>query len=186
VQSHGGLWHKWQGRAESLGWGDLSRTPPARNAIEAKQNYLNGACMMMDRRFVKAAGPMREDYFLYCEEIDWCLRGLRQGMTLGFTPHAEILHHQGTTVGGFEDVRKRKRLPIHLGERNRILLTREFFPLCLPAVILFAILLIFYRYALAGAWRQFLYGLAGLSAGIKGERGKPRWVLDAQRATKPL
>lgn len=183
VQSHGGFWHKWQGRGVSIGWGSLSKMPPSRDEIERLQNYLNGASMLIGRKFLEATGAMREEYFLYCEEVDWCIRGMQRGMKLGFAPDADVLHHQGTTVGGFGNLKKRLRLPIHLTERNRLLLTRECFPVCLPAVILSSTLLILYHYALRGAWRQFWYGIQGLSAGVMGESGKPRWLGDGRNIT---
>jgi GT2 family glycosyltransferase len=177
VQSHGGFWHKWQARAESIGWGSLSRTAPSQQAIENRQNYLNGASMFVGRKFLETTGMMREDYFLYCEEIEWCLRGIARGMKLGFAPDAEIIHHQGTTVGGFVDVRSRRRLPVYFGERNRLLLTKDCFLYCLPSALFFSILLILRRYALLGAWRQFFFAIDGLWAGIIGKRNKPQWMI---------
>jgi GT2 family glycosyltransferase len=176
VQSHGGRWHKWTGRAVSLGWGSLSKESPRQDEIERRQNYLNGASMLISRQFLETTGLMDEEYFLYCEEVDWFLRGLRHGMKLAFAPNAEVIHDHGTATGGGQDLRQRSRLSTHLAERNRLLLTRKCFPMYLPTVILSAILLAFYHYALRGAWQQFWYGIAGLWAGVRGERGKPAWM----------
>jgi N-acetylglucosaminyl-diphospho-decaprenol L-rhamnosyltransferase len=84
VQSHGGRWQAWLARAVSLGIGEAADIRPNPASVERRQNYLNGASMMIGRRFLEATGPMREDYFLYCEEVEWCLRGLKRGMRLGF------------------------------------------------------------------------------------------------------
>ena len=40
-------------------------------------NYILGASILAGRRFLEVAGPMREDYFLYAEEVEWGLP--RQG-----------------------------------------------------------------------------------------------------------
>jgi len=37
-------------------------------------NYILGASMLIDGTFLSRAGHMRDDYFLYCEEVEWCLR----------------------------------------------------------------------------------------------------------------
>lgn len=176
VQSHGGRWRPWLARAESIGHGSpLSATPdPA--VIEREQNYLNGASMMIGRRFLDVVGPMREEYFLYCEEVEWCLRGGQLGMRLGFAPGALVLHHVGTTTGSYADIRKRPKTPIYLNERNKMLTTRDLFPSWLPIAALGSLALIFLRFGRRGAWRQVGYGLSGWLAGLFNSRGAPGWL----------
>ena len=41
--------------------------------------------MMASRQILETTGPMREEFFLYCEEIDWFLRATALGMRLGFS-----------------------------------------------------------------------------------------------------
>lgn len=52
-----------------------------------------GACMMVRREVVDRVGPFSEEFFLYCEEIDWCIRIKRDRWRLFCQPQAEILHH---------------------------------------------------------------------------------------------
>ncbi|RYG56001.1 MAG: glycosyltransferase family 2 protein, partial [Alphaproteobacteria bacterium] len=132
VQSHGGRWSSWLARAESLGHGTARDEAPNPATIEREQNYLNGASMTVSRRFLDAVGPMREDYFLYCEEVEWFLRGVGKGMRLGFAPGAGVFHDAGTTTGSYEAITKRPRTPVYLNERNKILTTRDCFPSRLP------------------------------------------------------
>jgi N-acetylglucosaminyl-diphospho-decaprenol L-rhamnosyltransferase len=136
VQSHGGRWNGWLARAVSMGHGSALEPAPDPSAVERLQNYLNGASMLVGRRFVEAAGPMREDYFLYCEEVEWCLRARTKGMRLGYAPGARILHHQGTSTGNAVDIRAKGRMPVYLNERNRLNLTRDRFPMRMPVVAL--------------------------------------------------
>jgi hypothetical protein len=175
VQSYGGHWQGWLGRAVSIGRGEpIGHPDPA--TIELRQNYLNGASMMISRRFLEVTGPMREDYFLYCEEVEWCLRARARGLRLGFAPDAPVLHHYGTTMGDQRDYRRGRPLPEYLGERNRLLLTRDCFPLRQHVVILSGLVILLYRYTRRRAWRSCGYGLRGLWAGVMGERGAPAWV----------
>src|SRR3546814_1772259 len=81
--------------------------------------------MLVSRAFLQATGPMREDYFLYCEEVEWCLRARAKGMAFGFAPEARVLHNQGASTGSGQSVRTRPRLPIYLDERNKMLVRSE-------------------------------------------------------------
>ena len=181
VQSHGGRWESWLARAISIDHGSDLGIKPDPAAIERRQNYLNGASMLVSRRFLEATGPMREDYFLYCEEVEWCLRARRAGMRLGFAADALILHHQGTTTGNSRALNKRPRMPVFLNERNKILLTRDLYPAALPVVALSSVTVCAVRYARRGAWRQLSHALAGWRAGLRNERGPPRQI-PSQRA----
>lgn len=173
VQSHGGRWRPWLARAESLGNGDRLDATVDAAEIEREQSYLNGASMLVSRRFLQTVGPMREDYFLYAEESEWFLRAARSGMRLGFAPAARVMHAHGTTTGANAGIKTRPRLPIYLDERNRMLLTRDLFPARLPVAAAAALLQLLMRYARRGAWTQFGYGLSGWAAGLRNERGPP-------------
>jgi GT2 family glycosyltransferase len=176
IQSYGGYWNPWLARAVSIGIGADASASVDAAYVERTQNYLNGASMLISRRFVETAGLMREDYFLYCEESEWCLRAVGLGLKLGFEPRARVLHDRGATTGAGEDIIRRPRLPIFLGERNKILLCRDRFPGRLPVAATFALALIFMRYARRGAWTQVGYALGGWAAGLKNERGPPTWA----------
>lgn len=176
VQSHGGQWQRLFARAVSLGYGSKLDETPDPQEIERAQNYLNGASMFVGRRFLEAVGPMREDYFLYCEEVEWCLRAKKRGMRLGYAPDAPVLHYQGTTMGNFWQLTRRARLSIHLGERNRLLLTKDHDPGLLVFVGASAFTLFAYRYGRRLAWRQYIYAIVGWWAGLRGERGAPQWA----------
>ena len=176
VQSHGGRWRPWLARAESIGHGSALSTLPNPAAIEREQNYLNGASMMMSRRFLEVVGPMQEEYFLYCEEVEWCLRGVQRGMRLGFAPDARVLHYAGTTTGSYDDITQRPCMPVYLNERNKILTTRDRFPARLPVAALASFALIFMRFGRRKAWKQVGYGVSGWMAGLADSRGVPAWL----------
>jgi GT2 family glycosyltransferase len=172
VQSYGGHWSPWLGRAVSMGRGSAWDAPVDEASIEREQNYLNGASMLVGARFLSVVGPMREDYFLYCEEIEWCLRAIAKGMRLGFASQAVVMHYEGTATGS----KTGARLPVYMGERNKILMTRDLGPERLPVVILAAVLICVIRFARRRAWRQIGYGLSGWMDGILNRRGPPAWL----------
>lgn len=175
VRSLGGRWRTWLARPETLEPRHVAGLEDHRQ-VEALLSYVSGASILVGRRFVDEVGMMREDYFLYCEEVEWALRGIKQGMRLGFAPDARVVHKQGTTTGAAVSVRQRPKLPIFLDERNKMLLTRDHYPGRLPivAVALFAQILA--RFGRRGAWAQMAYALQGWSAGLMNRRGPPRWL----------
>lgn len=175
IQGTGGVWRSLFARARSLR--DLPDTGGDRAAaVEAQQNYLLGTSMLVSRAFLRIAGPIREDYFLYAEEIEWFLRGRKRGARLGFAPDAEVIHYHGTTTGIGLEVRQRPKLPIYLDERNKLHVVRDTDPLLLPVAAAVALGWIGLRFAARGAFAQAGYALSGWRAGLRNERGKPRWI----------
>ena len=178
VESYCGHWDAWLARPASIGWGRDISEPVDTAWVERIAGYFSGASMLASRRFRQVTGPFREDYFLYCEEVEWCRRGVGRGMRLGFTSEARVLHYQGSTTGSVADIRQRPRMPLYLDNRNKLLLTRDLFPAALAPAALAALGFLFLRCARRGAWRQFLFGVQGWLAGLRDERGFPPWWTD--------
>ena len=171
VQSWGGIWETWLARAVSLGYGAPPAAEPPAADIEARQTYLNGASMLVGRALVERVGRMREDYFLYCEEVEWCLRAGRAGLKLGYAPQGRVLHFQGSTTGHSASVRDRSALSVRLNERNRLLLTRDLYAARLPVVAVLALLVFVWRYGRARAWPQLAAAFTGWRQGLANVRG---------------
>ena len=56
-----------------------------------------GACMMVKREVINKIGKLDEDYFVFLEETDLCLKARRAGWKIFFVPQAEVYHLQGQT-----------------------------------------------------------------------------------------
>lgn len=173
VQAYGGYWRFWFGRAVSLGMGAHVNDPVDAAAVEARMNYVLGASMMVDRRFVERVGLMRDDYFLYCEEVEWGLRARKMGVRMGFAPRARVRHDQGSTTGSAGFIHNRPRLPIYMDERNKLHVVRDISSWRFPIAAVATLMLLTLRYAARGAWTQWHYALSGWWAGVRGERGMP-------------
>lgn len=172
VQLYGGRWRKFMARGYNLGLGESEDATPDTVAVEAAMDYVNGASMFVTRDFLRTIGPMPEDYFLYCEEVDWCLS--RGSFRLGYAHDALIHHAHGSTIGSSTSRRDRSRLSVYLDERNRLLLTRRRYPAIFPLAALICLVLIL-QYPRHRAFRNALHALAGWFAGIRNETGKPEW-----------
>jgi GT2 family glycosyltransferase len=54
-----------------------------------------GASMMVPAEAIADVGLMDEDFFMYCEEIDWCWRMRDAGWKRLCVPTAHVIHHAG-------------------------------------------------------------------------------------------
>lgn len=57
-----------------------------------------GACLIVRRVAAEQIGWLDEDFFIYCEEIDWCLRLRRAGWQIFCVPEAKAVHHAGQST----------------------------------------------------------------------------------------
>lgn len=58
---------------------------------------ISGACMMVRREMITDIGPLDEEYFLHCEDLDWCMRARRQGWKVLFVSDAKVVHQKGVS-----------------------------------------------------------------------------------------
>lgn len=92
----------------------------------ARMDFVTGASMVASRTFYEAAGPMREDYFLYYEEVDWALR--RGALPLAFCPGAIVYHRGGSAIGSATVDRPASPFALYFKHRARMMFLRRFFP----------------------------------------------------------
>jgi GT2 family glycosyltransferase len=58
---------------------------------------ISGACMMVRREMIADIGPLDEEYFLHCEDLDWCMRARQHGWKILFVPDAKVVHQKGVS-----------------------------------------------------------------------------------------
>lgn len=174
VQAYAGRWRPLLGRAVSVGKGTAYDRAAADET--GPIDYILGAALMFTPHFLAVAGPMRDDYFLYGEEIEWCLRAKARGLRLGAEPRAMVYHAQGTTTGDGGSFSGKPRLPVYLDQRNKILVLRDTAPALLVPGAIGSLVALIARAAKHRAWRQLGYGLSGWAAGVANRRGKPDWL----------
>ncbi len=57
-----------------------------------------GATMMVRWETVRQVGLLDQDFHMYCEEIDWCMRIKRAGWGILCVPQAKVIHHVGQST----------------------------------------------------------------------------------------
>ncbi len=70
-------------------------TDPRRYLRESSADWVVGAFLCARAEAVASIGPMDERFFLYSEEIDWCLRAHQRGWDIRHLPAMTVTHHAG-------------------------------------------------------------------------------------------
>jgi GT2 family glycosyltransferase len=58
-------------------------------------DWVSGAAMLVSRRAFEELGPLDEAYFMYAEDVDYCLRARKAGFEVHYLPAAEVVHAIG-------------------------------------------------------------------------------------------
>src|SRR5947209_6259364 len=61
---------------------------------------ISGDCLMMRREVLEQVGLLDEGFFMYFEDMDYCLRISQAGWKLFYLPQGEIVHLGGMSSGG--------------------------------------------------------------------------------------
>ncbi len=64
--------------------------------------YASGCLMLLKSEAVKKIGGLSEDYFMYWEESDWCMRAKEMGYTSWYEPRSIIYHNVRSSIPGKE------------------------------------------------------------------------------------
>ena len=67
-------------------------------SIPRQVSWAAGSCLGIRRKAFDAVGGFDEDFFLYFEDIDFCLRLGDAGYGVKYDPCATVLHHRGASM----------------------------------------------------------------------------------------
>lgn len=62
-------------------------------------DWLVGAALTIRRETWREVGPLDNQFFMYCEELDWCHRSRDAGWEIHYLPTAQIVHHEQGSAG---------------------------------------------------------------------------------------
>ncbi|MDE2854487.1 MAG: glycosyltransferase family 2 protein [Chloroflexota bacterium] len=91
-------------------------------ALPFDVDFTLGATMMLRREAIEKTGLFDEDFFIYCEEVDWAWRIRKHGWRILCVPRAHVTH-----LGGGSTSQARPSSLIHLW-KSRLLLYEKHFP----------------------------------------------------------
>jgi N-acetylglucosaminyl-diphospho-decaprenol L-rhamnosyltransferase len=88
-------------------------------------DWVAGASLIIRREVFEKVGLLDERYFMYYEEVDFCLRAKRAGFACWYVPASRVVHLVGA-ASQISDARKhRKRRPAYWFESRRMYFVRN-------------------------------------------------------------
>jgi GT2 family glycosyltransferase len=79
-------------------WADGTLREPTAYARPADPDWLSGACLIVRRESLEELGGFDEGFFMYCEDMDLCLRIRRLGLSVRYEPDAAAVHIGGASA----------------------------------------------------------------------------------------
>jgi N-acetylglucosaminyl-diphospho-decaprenol L-rhamnosyltransferase len=101
--------------------------PPA-PSTPAETDWLAGASMIVRREVFQRIGLLDEGYFMYYEEVDFCLRARRAGFEVWYVPTSRVVHLVGAASELSDARRHRKRRPGYWFDSRRRFYLKNFGP----------------------------------------------------------
>lgn len=84
-------------------------------AQKKQVSFITFCCVLLPRAVIEQVGFLDETLFMYCEDVDYCLRLTDAGVPLWFLPAARLRHKAGGSAGGM--------LSVYYITRNTLYLT---------------------------------------------------------------
>jgi GT2 family glycosyltransferase len=84
--------------------------------------FVSGCCMLIKREVLLSVGLFDENYFLYIEDTDLCLRTIRSGYKIYVVPKSKILHKLYSSTK-----KNYSSLPFYYTTRNRLYFAKKNF-----------------------------------------------------------
>jgi len=91
-----------------------------------KTDWVAGASMMVRKEILRDVGLFDERYFLYFEEVDFCLNVRRAGWECWYVPESRVIHLVGASTGISELRKKAPRRPVYWFESRRYFFLKNY------------------------------------------------------------
>jgi N-acetylglucosaminyl-diphospho-decaprenol L-rhamnosyltransferase len=159
-------------------------------------DWVAGACMVIRREVFDAVGLMDEGYFLYYEEVDFCLRARRAGWPCWYVPAGRVMHIAGQSSKlTVRDRRPPRTPPYWFASRRRYYLKNHGLAAAIAADLAFGLGYAAYRLRrairrtadldppdhLADFWRNSVVLPKNRAIGLPGPAPAPRETAGAGR-----
>jgi GT2 family glycosyltransferase len=89
IEFAGGLVSLSDGQTQHVGVGE---TDAGQFDRTTETQYITGCSILTSKPVVEKIGYMTEDYFLYYEDADWCVRARSGGFILAIAPQSKVYH----------------------------------------------------------------------------------------------
>ncbi len=141
IQALGGArFNRWTGLSSTTFGRDLLLDEVSdHRSVELKLDFITGCSWLVPLDFVRTVGLMQEDYFLYFEEIDWCMRAKKKFKHV-YAEDAVVYHKEGASIGSPSGARQSSLLSDFYIFRNKLKVIWRFNPVAYPLAWLITLL----------------------------------------------
>ena len=91
----GGEINRWTGNAKHKRMNQVNES-----SEEEFVTFATGCCMMFHSETLKKVGFLDESYFMYCEDIEYCIRLMKNEIKIKYIPSAKLWHKVSSSTGG--------------------------------------------------------------------------------------
>jgi GT2 family glycosyltransferase len=140
----------WKGASAHVG---IGKTDTGQFDEVRPVDRVTGCSMLVRREVCEKIGLLDEEFFLYVEEVDWCVRARRAGFTCVLVPSSVVYHKissSASKVGNWD------RLFDYYDTRNFLYLIKKSFRSPLREIILFRVVCRKLRYQKRNSLRMLL------------------------------
>lgn len=88
---------------------------------EKEMDFMTGCCMLIKTEVFKKVGLLSNEYFMYFEDVDYCVKVRQANYKIWYNPKAVIYHKVGLSSGGEES-----SFSIKWNTRNRIIFMNKY------------------------------------------------------------
>ena len=67
---------------------------------ETTVDFASGCCMLIPKKVIGAVGLLPEEYFMYYEDMDYCIKVMDKGFKIKYVPESVIYHSVSSSSGG--------------------------------------------------------------------------------------
>lgn len=131
------------------------------------RTFLSGCCLLMKKALIETVGLFDEQFFLYFEDLDYCLRIMRSGWRMKIVPSARLLHKVSLSSGGERSPQERFFISFSTVLYYRKYITIRNFLFIIPFRMISTILWTF-RLLLQGQTKSLWAFWRGILAGLRG------------------
>lgn len=142
----------------------LHKQPVPSQPIEVEA--ISGACMLVKREAMDIVGLWDENYFLHCEDLDWCMRFRKMGWKIMFVPSARVAHEHGASS------RSRPIFVEWHKHKGMVRFYKKFFRHQYPSILMWLVI--------TGVWLRFI--LIAISRSLKQVFSTRRRIVDNQHS----
>lgn len=129
-------------------------------------DYISGACMLVKRGVIEKIGLMHEDYFLYFEDVEWCLKARKVGYKCVLVPEAKIWHKVSSSA------KAESFSYIYYHFRNGLLLAKRNAPFFIKLLAYFVSFLVYVKQLIKSPSKWTKAIKLGIGDFYKGKTGK--------------